>query len=148
MLPPAYRDRRETLEELVIARWGTPCRTITDNGTQFLNWTLREFMEECGIKLETTPPYHLQANPVERVNRALNTMIVAYLDRDHREWHMHLRDFRFVYNTAWHSSIGTSPAFLNFGRELEVPRSVCRRCTAEEGVVVRDPVEWTERIKR
>ena len=116
----------EALEENVISRWGTPRFLLTDNGTEFVNKTLQAFADERGIILTTIPPYHPQANPVERVNRILKTMVVAFLGRDHREWDAHLRDFRFAYNTAHHSSVGTSPAFLNLGRELEPARSLRR----------------------
>uniref|UniRef100_A0A6V7JG33 Integrase catalytic domain-containing protein n=1 Tax=Bracon brevicornis TaxID=1563983 RepID=A0A6V7JG33_9HYME len=73
--------------------------------------------EKVGVQLHTTPPYHPQANPVERVNRVLKAMIRAILEEDHREWDRHLYEFRFAYNTAHHSSINMSPAFSNFGRE-------------------------------
>ncbi|XP_029679749.1 uncharacterized protein K02A2.6-like [Formica exsecta] len=106
----------EALRE-VISRWGTPRFLLTDNGTEYANQTLRAFSEKHGITHTTIPPYHPQANPVERVNRVLKTMIVAFLEKDHREWDEHLRDFRFAYNTAHHSSTGTSPALLNLGRE-------------------------------
>lgn len=54
-------------------------------------------------------------------------MIVAFLDKDYREWDAHVSHFRFAYNTAHHSSLGTSPAFLNLGRELEPLRALKNR---------------------
>lgn len=137
----------EALEE-VVSRWGTPRFLLTDNGTEFANRTLQSFADGHGVKLTTIPPYHPQANPVERVNRVLKTMIVAFLDRDHREWDEHLKDFRFAYNTAHHSSIGTSPAFLNLGRELEPSKTLRARCLGTTEIEPRNPVEWTERMKK
>jgi len=55
-------------------------------------------------------------------------MIIAFLEQDHREWDVHLKDFHIAYNTAYHSSIGASPAFVNLGRELELIHSLRRRC--------------------
>lgn len=138
---------REALHELILSRWSTPRFLLTDNGTEFVNKTMADFARANGITHTTVPPYHPQANPVERVNRILKTMIVAYLDRDHREWDAHLSDFRFAYNTAHHSSIGTSLAFLNLGRDLEPANSLRRR--AEGGVVVEpsDPTQWSDRLK-
>ena len=138
---------REALEDLVIARWGTPKFLLTDNGTEFINRTLRSFADDYEIKHTTVPPYHPQANPVERVNRVLKTMIIAFLDRDHREWDVHLSDFRFAYNTAHHSSIGTSPAFLNCGRELEPARTVRRRRENVTEVQQSETGEWSKRMK-
>ena len=137
----------EVLED-VISRWGTPRFLLTDNGTEFINQTLHAFATEHNITHTTVPPYHSQANPVERDNRVLKTMIVAFLERDHREWDRHLKDFRFAYNTAHHSSIGTSPAMLNLGREL-APVNFLRARNAEIAEVEpRDPVEWSERMKK
>ncbi|XP_039309078.1 protein NYNRIN-like [Solenopsis invicta] len=72
------RRIREAIEEMVIFRWGTPRVLLTDNGTEFLNRDLRAMSEQYGIYQTTVPPYHPQANPVERVNRVLKTMITAY----------------------------------------------------------------------
>ncbi|XP_077277434.1 uncharacterized protein LOC143905733 [Temnothorax americanus] len=107
---------------------------------------MKGFADENGITHVTVPPYHPQANPVERVNRVLKTMIVAFVEKDHREWDKHLLRLRFAYNTASHSSLGTSPAFLNFGREL-LPPDALRNCRenvaeAEDG----DPAEWSRRM--
>jgi len=104
---------RETLEDLVISRWGVPKFILTDNGTEFVNKIIKSFAEENKITHTTVPPYHPQANPVEQVNKILKTMIIFFIEKDHREWDRYLSKFRFAYNTAFHSSLGTSPAFLN-----------------------------------
>ncbi|XP_046592811.1 uncharacterized protein LOC124293912 [Neodiprion lecontei] len=75
-------------------------------------------------------------------------MIIAFLEQEHREWDLHLPDFRFAYNTAYHTSAQTSPAFLNFGR-TPVPINSLRR-TASGGVQVerQSPELWKERMER
>jgi len=139
---------RETIEDLILSRWGTPRFLLTDNGTEFINRTLRAFAENYGIIHTTVPPYHPQANPVERVNRVLKTMIIAFLGQDHREWDVHLKDFRFAYNTAHHSSIGASPAFVNLGRELEPIHSLRRRCRTAVEVRAGEAAGWAERMEK
>lgn len=57
---------------------------------------------------------------------------------------MHLRDFYFAYNTAHHSSIGTSPALLNLGRELTPTNFLPARKAKVES---RDPAEYSEKMK-
>ena len=74
----------------------------------------------------TVPPYHAQVNPVECANRTLKQIIIAYLDSDHRLWDEHLPEFRYAINTAEQTSTKTSPAFLNFGRELKLPNTIDR----------------------
>lgn len=139
---------REALEELIVSRWGTPKILLTDNGTEFINKiNLKEFTEKNQITHTTVLPYYLQANPVERVNRVLKAMIVAFVEKDHREWDLHLADFRFAYNTAYHTSLGTSPAILNLGREL-VPPNLLRHCDEDvTDLTVRDPAEWSQRMR-
>lgn len=61
----------EAFRELVINRWGTPQVLLTDNETEFINNIIRSMADEFGIYHSTTPPYHHQSNPVERVNRVL-----------------------------------------------------------------------------
>jgi len=58
---------------------------FTDKGTEFVNRTIKSFAEEHKITYTTVLPYHLQANPVERVNRILKTMIISFIEEDHRE---------------------------------------------------------------
>ncbi|XP_025267143.1 uncharacterized protein LOC112638875 [Camponotus floridanus] len=74
-------------------------------------------------------------------------MIVTFLERDHREWDQYLKDFRFAYNTAHHSSIGASPALLNLSRELSPANSLRARNTETAEVETRDPAEWSERMQ-
>ncbi|XP_025264935.1 uncharacterized protein K02A2.6-like [Camponotus floridanus] len=131
----------------VISRLGALRFLLTDNGTEFINRTLKAFADEHGITHTTIPPYHPQANSVERVNQVLKTMIIAFLERDHREWDQHLKDFRFAYNTAHHSAIGASPALLNLGRELSPANSLRARNTETAEVETRDPAEWSERMQ-
>ena len=91
---------------------------ISDDGTKFINNTIKKLAEEYNMTHSTAPPYHPQANPVERVNRVLKAMIISFLEQDqHRDWDKHVYDFRFAFNSASHSSTGLSPAFLNFGRD-------------------------------
>ena len=104
--------------DVIINRWGTPRRILTDNGTEFVNTKIKKLATGNGIKLYTTPIYTPRANPVERVNRVVKTMIMAFIQENHREWDKHLPEFRFAYNTAYHTSLQATPAFVNFGHEL------------------------------
>ena len=76
---------RKKLNERVFLRFGLPETFHTDNGTEFKNRMLDKFLEERGVAHTTIPPYHAQANPVERVNRTMKTMIMSYLEDNHRD---------------------------------------------------------------
>ncbi|KMQ87492.1 retrovirus-like pol polyprotein [Lasius niger] len=139
---------REAIAYLVINRWGTPRVLLTDNGTEFVNRDLKALAEEFGIARVTVPPYHPQANPVERVNRVVKTMMTAFLEHDHRDWDIHLAEFRFAYNTAFHTSLQATPAFLNFGREP--PPANLRQEGPDPELEVDDTAtaKWKERMER
>ena len=120
----------------------------TDNGTEFVNQTLRSLAQEYGIVHTMTPPYHPQANPVERVNRVLKAMIVSYIDQDHRTWDQYLPELRFAYNTSYHASLKISPAFLNLGRDPSLINSLRRNAEAGREIECQDPDLWRERMSR
>uniref|UniRef100_A0ABD2XHQ2 RNA-directed DNA polymerase n=1 Tax=Trichogramma kaykai TaxID=54128 RepID=A0ABD2XHQ2_9HYME len=83
-------------EELVLFRWETPEFFLTDNGREFDNKLLNEALEEYGVKHLFTPPYHAQANVVERSNRTLKTMIASFVNDKHDEWDRYLPQFRYA----------------------------------------------------
>ncbi|XP_071573155.1 uncharacterized protein [Temnothorax nylanderi] len=74
-------------------------------------------------------------------------MITAFLGRDHREWDQHIHEFRFAYNSAYHTSLQATPAFLNFGREPQ-PVNVFRGRNGAAEVELADPEKWGERMAR
>lgn len=124
----------QALYEDVITRFGCPKTVISDNGSQFTSGTFTDMLKELGIQHRLTPPYTPQANPVERANKTLKTMISQYCETDQKKWDQHLPELQFAANSSRHESTGFSPAFLNFGREMEVPKAIYRQ--EEE---VRDP---------
>ena len=111
------KNIKAAFDDLILTRWGAPRVFLSDNSREYINRPVQDMTEEYNIFHSKTPPYHAQANLTECVNRCLKTMIVAYLGQDHREWDLHVREFRFAFNTSYHSSTKYSPAFPNFGRE-------------------------------
>ena len=139
---------REAFEDLVVSRWGTPRILHSDNGTEYINKVMADLATEYGIRLTTSPVYRPQANPVERVNRVLKAMIVAYLDQDQRDWDKHLKEFRFAFNTAVHSSTKMSPAFVNLGREPLAKNTLRRELENDKDIEHSSTEEWSERMFR
>lgn len=85
---------------------------------------------------------------MERVNRVLKSMMIAYLKQDHRDWDLHLSEFRFAFNTASHSSIRLSPAFLNLGRIPQPIESLWREKEGKLPLQPGDPEAWADRMLR
>ena len=110
-------------KERVLSRFGCPKVLITDNGSQYTSKTFQRFIHDLNITQRFTPPYTPQANPTERVNRVIKTMIAQYIDKDQRKWDENLPELMLALNTSQHESTGYNPAFLNFGRNLRLPHT-------------------------
>lgn len=144
--------RAETVRDCilrVIHRWGCPEVLHTDNAPYFLGGLIAEMCEERNISHSLTPPHWPQANPVERTNRVIKTMLKIYLGGNHAEWDIHLRDAVFAYNTVPHSSLGNiSPAYLNLGRELRPLNYRRGEINPTPGNMMADNLNWEERAAR
>ncbi|XP_066585575.1 uncharacterized protein [Prorops nasuta] len=138
----------KAFSELVIYRCGSPEIFLCDNGTEFVNKEVTKFLNEHQIRQFTIPPYHAQANPVERVNRVIKTMIRIFVESDHRDWDVHLAEFRFAINSAMHSSTGVSPALLNLGRDPVITPNLRREIEGPRTILRSDPENWVARLKR
>ena len=113
----------KAFKQVVLFRWETPLYFLSDNVREFDNKLLNKTLEEYGVKHITTPLYHPQANLVERSNRTLKTIIAAFVDSDHREWDVHVHEFRHAVNTAMQATKSVSPAFLNYDRNPQPVKS-------------------------
>ena len=136
------------IEELILFRWETPMYLLSDNGKEFDNKVGKETVEEYEVRHITTPPYHPQANPVERGNRTLKAMISTFVGSDHLNWDVHIHEFRHAVNTAVQSSTKVSPAFLNFGRQLQPVKSLRREMEGTKLIERLEPGVWEDRLKR
>jgi len=116
----------EQFRRLVLMRFGAPSLMIVDNGVQYIADLFTKVAKEWEVEVRYTAPYSPQCNPTERQNRVVKTMLAQYVQTDHRTWDANLPEFAFALNTAVHESTQFSPAALNFGRELRVPRAVSR----------------------
>lgn len=108
----------EATKERVFHRFGVPEVIICDNGSQFRSSEFKDLAAEYQVRLWFTPNYHPQANPVERVNRVIKTVLASYVKENHRKWDDNISAKEFALNTAVHEATGHTPAYLNFGREL------------------------------
>lgn len=70
--------------EEFVTHFGHRDTLITNNGTQYTSSVFRNFLEELSIYHRLTPPYTAQANPVNRTNKTLKTMIAEFREQDQR----------------------------------------------------------------
>ena len=74
-------------------------------------------------------------------------MIRAFIGNNHQDWDRHIPEFRFAYNTATHTSLQTSPAYLNFGRTPETV-SPLRKDPGDPKVDEEQVAQWRARMAR
>uniref|UniRef100_A0ABD2WPB5 RNA-directed DNA polymerase n=1 Tax=Trichogramma kaykai TaxID=54128 RepID=A0ABD2WPB5_9HYME len=134
----------------IFMRFGAPEILLTDNGTEFKNEVMTQFLEKNGVKQLFVPAYHPQSNSVERVNRTVKTMIVSYLEDKHSNWDENVAEITFAYNTAVQDSTGASPAFLNFGRQPRIANSLRFREEQEgaENIDEEAQAKWKDHLAK
>uniref|UniRef100_T1J106 Integrase catalytic domain-containing protein n=1 Tax=Strigamia maritima TaxID=126957 RepID=T1J106_STRMM len=70
-------------------RWGYPRTIVSDNATTFRSERFQAKCAEMGIVNKYISAYHPQGNLAERLNQALKTCILAYID-GHQDWDKHI----------------------------------------------------------
>lgn len=104
-------------EDHVFLMFGVPQYLICDNGGQFRSDLFQTLCKQYQVNIRYTPYYHAQANPVERVNQVLKTMLSSFIDDNHRKWDELLPKVGCAIRSSVHESTALSPFFANFGHE-------------------------------
>ena len=150
-ITPIKKANAKTIEsefhKRIISRWGTPRILHTDNGTEFVNKTIREVTEKFGIRHTKTLKYYPQANPTERYNRTIKQIISACLQDDHTTWDENV-DLQFAINTSKTTATQYTPAFLNLGHELQPLQSLRKSIERNDDVEFQDVNKWTNRLRK
>ncbi|XP_011174704.2 uncharacterized protein K02A2.6-like [Solenopsis invicta] len=106
---------RETLEDLILSRWGTPKFLVTDNGTEFVNQTLPAFAQEYGITHTTVPPYYPQAKPR---GEELRTGSPKTSDLSFGKGELVLKKQHTLFSAAHNIAAKLSPRFARIAKSL------------------------------
>ena len=116
-----------------ITRFGIVREIISDQGKQFESELFRELCSRLGIDKKRCSPGHPQNNGlVERFNKTLLDMLAKYIDSNQRNWDKYLQLVMLAYRSSVHDSTGFSPAFLTFGREIELPCDLLYGCGPQD----------------
>jgi hypothetical protein len=70
------------------------------------------------VKLHYTARRHPQANPVERMNKTIVTMLRSYVTEDHKKWDSQLQKIACALRTAESDVTKLTPYYLTHGREM------------------------------
>lgn len=120
-VPLKSKTAEDTAEALwfYISIYGPPKTLISDQGTEFLNSTIRQLTMTCGIDHKITSPYHPNTNGlVERFYQTLIRALKKHCEDDIEEWDRWIPFVILAYNTRCNSSTGFSPYSLMYGRVM------------------------------
>lgn len=96
--------------------YGVPKTIICDNGVQMKSTVFKKMCDKYQTKILYNANYYPRANPTERTNRTVKTMISSYISRNHKTWDENLAAIACAIRTSRHEVLGYSPFFVNFGR--------------------------------
>ena len=104
----------------VACRWGFPRHILTDNGPQFTSSLFKNWCKDVGIVPLFIAPYHPNANPTERYNQTIKSLIVSTISQC-KDWDRNLHEITFALRTSINESTQFTPAYINTGREFRNP---------------------------
>eukprot|EP00955_Chlamydomonas_euryale_P001276 14941-Chlamydomonas_euryale.AAC.1 len=133
----------------VVSRFGVPQEIVSDRGPIFTSKFQRELNSLYGIRGSYSTAYHPQSDgQTERVNRVLGDMLrnlVGY-DMPH-QWVHCLPAAEFAINNSFHSSIGTTPFRLAYGKDPRMPLSAVATVDIKCARVAKFRNDWQESIR-
>ncbi len=112
----------QTLFEKWIAIFSCPKILVSDNGREMVNNVMKILCEKFQIKHRKTASYHPQSNsPAESFNRTIIKYLRANLNNNTLDWEQHLPAIMIAYNSRVHKAIATTPFFLTFCADPNLP---------------------------
>lgn len=123
-----------------IARFGTPCRIVTDQGRQFEGALFQALASLMGIVKARTSPYHPQANgKIERWHRTLKNALRAH---NHPQWTEALPSILLGLRCVLRPDADGTPAEMLYGTSLRLPGDFFETTTFQP-----DPATFLQRLK-
>jgi hypothetical protein len=106
---------KDKLKEIIDKNKFSPLQIVSDNGGEFINNKMNEYLKEKKIYHNTIEPHSPNSNGiVERFNRTLKQMIFKYFTlKDSLKWVDILDDLIENYNNTINSSVGKKPNEIN-----------------------------------
>ena len=117
-----------------IPRHGVPTIMIHDNGTEFTNSTVQDYLCKLGVEVRRTTPYHPQTNgKLERWHRSLKDILRKLVNNNISAWEEHLGSALLAYRQSVSETTGYSPFYLLYGRRARYPTNRAPEATTVLG---------------
>lgn len=97
------------MEEDVFLLFGVPKTILCGNGPQYKSAIFKKLADNYSVRLRFNAHYHPQANPTERVNQTLKTMLSMYVSDNHWLWDSKLSQVACALKTAHSETIKHTP---------------------------------------
>jgi hypothetical protein len=108
--------------EQVITRFGCPRILMSDQGTHFINNTIRDMTEEFEVYHQKSTPYHPHANgTVESFNKILENALTNVSNVNKDDWYLKLPSVLWEYKTTCKNLTRHTTFRLVYGHEAVVP---------------------------
>jgi len=107
--------------------FGCPSQILSDNGTQFVNNLIEEFLKLCDVEHLTTLAYSKEENTiVERANKEVmrHLRAIIFEKKSITDWWKYLPIVKRIINATPVASTGVAPARLLFGESIDLQRNM------------------------
>ncbi len=135
----------QVLTKEFFSRFGVPNFLHSDQGTQFESQLFQEICQLLGIKKTRTTPFRPQSDGQSERNIKTLVKMVAIVTKEQENWDEHLPFISMAYRSTPHQTLGISPNYMMFGREISMPIDVMMSSPEHEPV---SHVEYVKRLKQ
>ena len=106
----------------IITRFGCPLNLISDQGTHFINKTIKTLTNQFQIDHRRSTAYHPQSNgAIEAFSKTLTKGLTKICNADKDDWDEKIPAVLWAYRTAYKRSTDQTPFRLVYGQEGVVP---------------------------
>ena len=130
-------------------RYGCPAQLLSDNGSQFVNELITEFLHIIGTEHVLTLAYSKEENAiVERANKEVGRHLRALLFHKNviSNWSIFLPLVQRIFNAEVKESLGVSPAQILFGNAITLDRGIFLPHTMTDMQPQMPLSEWTSKM--